>query len=169
MIKLRAAILGILGAIALTTVARAADMPSLPLPPAPDYDKSPRFRELLSGWYLRGDFGYRWNKIGSIDAPSTVTDHTYGNGLGLTLGWGFKYQWFRTDLTIDYGVPTTVRATTSAAVAQPQYSTKLSAITALANVYFDLGTWGGFTTYVGARAGASYLRSVTTRTLACRA
>jgi len=48
---------------------------------------------------------------------------------------------------------------TSAAITQPQFSTKIDAVSALANVYLDLGTWAGFTPYIGGGGGMSYLRS----------
>ena len=60
---------------------------------------------------------------------------------------------------------TTRRAVTARATstlrgdAQPQYTTKIDALSLLANFYIDLGTWVGFTPYVGAGAGVTYLRS----------
>ena len=38
------------------------------------------------------------------------------------------------------------------------YTMKIESATFLANIYLDLGTWGGFTPYVGAGAGMSWQR-----------
>jgi opacity protein-like surface antigen len=158
MIGTRALIAGCIGALAFIANAHAADPPGSW--PPPEFEKpAPHYKELMSGWYLRGDLGYRMNKIGSVDASNPVTSQKFPGSLGLTFGAGFKYQWFRTDVTFDYGLPVSLNATTAAATAQPQYSVRLAPITGLANFYVDLGTWSGFTPYVGAGLGATYLRS----------
>src|SRR6185295_15735570 len=73
---------------------------------------------------------------------------------------GYKYKWFRSDFTIDYGLTSRARAnSTTGSVAQPQFNTKIDTATVLGNVYLDLGTWAGFTPYIGGGSGISYLRS----------
>jgi opacity protein-like surface antigen len=160
MIRSRALFTGTFAAILFATAsAQAADPPGSWDPGPFSYERpAPRYVEMVSGWYVRGDFGYRFNHVGSVEASRAVTTHKYPDSLGLTFGAGYKYQWFRSDVTVDYAPRVTARASSASAVSQPQYSTKLDALSLLANFYLDLGTWGGFTPYVGAGAGVSYLR-----------
>jgi opacity protein-like surface antigen len=155
MMKVRAFLLGMATTAALGAAAHAADMPD-----NWGYQKpEPRFVEMVSGWYIRGDVGYRFNHVSSFEAPNSITDSKYTDSAGFTFGGGYKYQWFRSDVTLDYAPRVGAQATSSlAAVTQPQYTMKLSAVSVLANVYIDLGTWWGFTPYVGGGAGVSYLR-----------
>ena len=120
----------------------------------------PKFQELLSGWYIRGDLGYRWNSLESFEAPAPVTSHEYRNGLSATFGAGHKIDWFRADVTIDRGWRTSYSGTTATGGAsQPQYSAKIDALSLLVNGYVDFGTWSGFTPYVGAGVGITRLKS----------
>jgi len=151
-----ASIAGVAAAIAFATSAQAADPPGSwrrPLEP------EQRFTELMSGWYLRGDVGYRFNRMDTFEAPVGVTSFKYPDSLGLTFGAGYKYEWFRADITVDYGAPVKARAETVTATLQPQYTGRIETITVLANAYLDLGTWAGFTPYVGAGIGGSYIRA----------
>ena len=156
MMRGRALIIGTAAAAAFGAAAHAADPPQR----WPVYEQPPpRYVEMASGWYVRGDFGYRFNSIDSVQAGRTVTSFEYPDSLGVTFGGGYKYHWFRSDVTVDYETRVTARATSTFAAAQPQYTTKLDALSILANFYLDLGTWVGFTPYVGAGAGVTYLRS----------
>jgi opacity protein-like surface antigen len=159
---IRAIIIGCLGAFAFVASAHAADPPRSwrRLPPEPEYERPEpqRYKELLSGWYLRGDVDARWYSGGP--SAATITSEKYTSGVAGTVGFGFKYQWFRADLTYDRGSPTRVSATTSAAAAQPQYGAHITPQSLLANAYIDFGTWAGFTPYVGGGVGISRLRSV---------
>jgi len=159
MTRFKAFIGGTVAALAFIATAHAADPPGSWIPPADFERPQPRSVELMSGWYLRGDVGYRMNRMGSVDAPSTITSQDIGKAFGFTLGAGYKYQWFRADLTFDHGSPANATGTTASGAAQPQYTGKIDAFSALANVYFDLGTWSGFTPYVGVGAGGTYLRN----------
>lgn len=154
--KLRAIAASFLWALTAVASAQAADMPGGWAPPP---IMVPRFSELTSGWYIRLDAGYNWNKIGSLDAGTPVTSMTFQNSPDIGAGFGYKYQWMRFELSIDRGFPSAVRAATAAAVTQPQYSAKVSWITALGNAYIDMGTWWGFTPYVGAGVGATRLHT----------
>jgi len=154
----RALVSGFVGAFALIATVHAAD--------APDswsrqgYERQKLHpTELMSGWYLRGDLGYRYNTVASVTAPNPLTGLYFGDSFGATFGFGHKYRWFRTDLTFDYGSSATYRGHTAAAVAQPQYTGKIDAFSILANAYFDLGKWMGLTPYVGGGVGATSLRS----------
>jgi opacity protein-like surface antigen len=82
----------------------------------------------------------------------------YTDSVGLTFGAGYKYQWFRADLTIDYGPKVGTSATSTSGASQPQFTMKVATLTTLANLYMDLGTWWGFTPYIGGGAGVSYLQ-----------
>jgi opacity protein-like surface antigen len=154
----RAFLIGTVAALALVGSARAADVPGTW--PPPEVEKAaPAFTELMSGWYLRGDVGYRFNHVGAVQAASPVISQEFMDRPAIGGGFGYKYQWFRADLTSDYGVPAKVRGTTAVATTQPQYSSTIESVVTLANIYLDLGNWGGFTPYVGAGAGLVHLRS----------
>jgi opacity protein-like surface antigen len=160
MTMVRALIVGCIGAFAFVAGAHAADPPGSwrRPPPEPEYDR-PQYKELLSGWYLRGDIGNRWNSVGSVESSRPVTSQDYANAVSGTIGFGYKYQWFRAELTADRGVPSRVTGSTAVGT-QPQISAKIGSISAMANLYADLGTWWGFTPYVGGGIGMSQLKSV---------
>src|SRR5882724_9085511 len=111
----------------------------------PGYERpAPRFVELSSGWYARGDFAYRLNHIGWLDVANTISSMSYLHAVGLGVGGGYKYKWFRADVTVDYGMTSGIKAnSTLAGITQPQYSAKVDTVSTLGNVYLDLGTWAG--------------------------
>jgi opacity protein-like surface antigen len=136
----------------LATAAHAADMPSK----WPVLEKPPVVAtEFVSGWYLRGDVGYRYNRMSGIEATVPVTSSRIDNGPAFGGGFGYKWKWIRADLTLDYA--TRVRARGDAAGLSDFYFARVDAFTALANLYIDFGNWGGFTPYIGAGAGTSRL------------
>jgi opacity protein-like surface antigen len=147
---------GLLGAAVSVAAAHGADMPKTWSPP--ELDKS-RFVEMLSGWYLRTDVGYRWNRVDGLETPVGSTSHRTDDSIGATLGAGYKYQWFRTDITFDYGSQHDFKAYTAGPAAQPQYSARIDTVSGLLNGYVDFGTWWGFTPYVGGGIGATYVRA----------
>jgi len=129
--------------------------------------------EVGSAWYLRGDIGYKaysnpsasWTRLRSYPVIGGTVEQ-YGNvKLGDALiaggGVGYKYnQWFRTDLTLDYSAPADFsgRLTCIGATCGANYldaTARISTWTFLANAYFDLGTWAGFTPYVGGGIGTA--------------
>lgn len=136
--------------------------------------------EVGTGWYLRGDVGYAFSAkpSGSIDyrtfdpATATYGKASFDNprlGDGMTYGIGFGYtfnEWFRADLTFD-GFRTPVHGSSaSAAPCSPapglagtacrsEDSARATTLSLMANGYLDLGTYAGFTPYVGAGAGVS--------------
>jgi opacity protein-like surface antigen len=149
--KMRIPLLTGFVALALTSGVRAADMPygTYVAPGA-------QVQEFFSAWYLRLDGGYRMNGLsggdvlGSGFSSSSLKDSgTVGGGVG------YKWGWFRSDVTFDYGSgPKFVGDT-----AVPQHVTaKLSSFTGLLNGYIDMGSWWGFTPYIGAGVGTSYLK-----------
>ena len=140
--------------------AYGAEPPLLPpLPPPPIVQKAPAFvEEYVSGWYLRGDIGYRMNDTSGASvaygfaptSPEIDDNYSFGGGAG------YKSGWFRADATVDWATKTNYKAGSSANARD--YTMKIESATFLANIYLDLGTWGGFTPYVGAGAGMSWQR-----------
>ncbi|MBI4274534.1 MAG: porin family protein [Rhizobiales bacterium] len=154
-------LLRIVFAAALTTTlatnGQAADAPSMaPLPPIIQAPPSPVI-EFTSGWYLRGDIGYRFNNLGTVTAliGPNPTNNTIDDGILLGVGGGYKSGWFRADVTLDHGGQITYEGTRSL---PNDYKAKVDSYTVLFNVYFDLGTWSGFTPYIGGGIGGSFLR-----------
>jgi opacity protein-like surface antigen len=140
--------------LACAASAQAADPAGLPPLPLPD--RNPAYvQEYFSPWYIRVDGAYRSSSLSSGDAFGTaMTSGSVDNLATIGAGIGFKYNWFRADLTSDYGMQPTVRGTAGGV----PYAQSLQNITTLVNGYFDLGTWWGFTPYVGAGAGYTYLK-----------
>ncbi|GLK56952.1 opacity protein-like surface antigen [Methylopila capsulata] len=153
-------------AVAFAPVAGlAADLPEPPL-----LEPIPEPIEFGSSWYLRGDVGYKFYRdpSASYDNPffkraglSKYKDEDLDDAFIIGGGAGYKWNnWVRTDVTVDYetkadfkgrlGCPSCAGSSSSSIE-----KSKISALTFLANAYFDLGTWEGFTPYVGAGIGAS--------------
>ena len=140
--------------ILATAGALAADMPDYPpvlLPPHSPAPLPPRV-EYSSGWYLRGDFAYRFQGIGGSSSGDTaqVPDPVSAgidNAFVFGLGAGLKQDWLRLDVTGDYGW----RSKYSAA----SFEGKVESFTVMGNAYIDLGTWYGLTPYVGVGLGAA--------------
>ena len=152
--------IGVLAIVASSTIALAADL-SMPAPETP-----PPPIEIGSGWYLRGDIGYKM-----YNTPSAHFDVAgYGNMIDEnitdtgTVGLGFGYRfnsYFRTDLTMDYEWPGKFHGRlpcpNAPCVVGTDYSDEYSDISAwsgLINAYLDFGHWNGFTPYVGGGVGA---------------
>ena len=147
------AVAGVLAA--QVTGAMAADMPGS-YEPEPVKQWLPSL-DLNTGWYLRGDVGYNWGRIDGAESTAPFTDpteNTLGNGVVAGAGAGIKTKWLRTDFTVDYTFPLDYKGT---AVSTDDVTAKISAVSALFNAYLDLGTWYGFTPYIGAGAGAAYM------------
>jgi opacity protein-like surface antigen len=107
-----------------------------------------------SGWYIRGDVGYRFqeigqaNDIGTIYPSTSLTDAYMGGG-----GFGYKWQWLRLDVTGDYGGRSTLDGVTASGA--QTFNGKLETYSVLFNAYADLGTWYGVTPYVGGGFGGA--------------
>lgn len=168
------------GAIVGTAV--AADFPEpLPVIEAPE----PLPITGVGGWYLRGDIGYKvYNdpdaKLSNPDYAggsftgglNELTDTNLDDAYNIGVGVGYKVNdYLRADLTLDYETPAEFggRLFCPGAASCPdadgdgtpdafsEESADITAWSALANVYADLGTFYGITPYVGAGAGLSYL------------
>src|SRR3981189_1385920 len=91
----------------LSSVAFAADMPSIAPPPPMAYAPPPV--EDFGGWYLRGDIGFsnqRVNRLNNVlDAGNTRSVQHLGFDTAGIFGLGVGYQfnhWFRADVTGEY-------------------------------------------------------------------
>ena len=154
-----------IGAMSLifgVAAANAADMGQQPaMPPPPLLQNAPLLvDEFSSGWYLRGDIGYRFKNdvdsvtnSGALAVRSNEFEKTWVFGAGV----GYKLDWFRSDLTVDYGTKATFYGDSSARA--NDFTAKIDSVTGLVNVYGDLGTWFGLTPYVGAGAGFAHLQA----------
>ncbi|MGF7006413.1 outer membrane beta-barrel protein [Aminobacter sp. BE322] len=173
MLKYRAALA--LAAMTLWPLAAtAADYdPPIVVEEAPEYVPV----EVGSGWYLRGDIGYALStSAGSASYRTFTAPSTYGSASfdsedldgEFTFGGGVGYRftdYFRGDVTVD-GFRADFSGTTSSTTpcggpagttCRSEDSAEMSAISIMANAYADLGTYVGFTPYVGAGAGYSYV------------
>jgi opacity protein-like surface antigen len=148
------------GAAALIVgeAARAADYPEPPpLQPV---------QEFASNWYIRGDAGYGFLHTSSganVAAPPITTgappfSSTRIDSAGtFDAGVGYRIGWFRADVTETVGTGSKYVGNTASF--SPDVTAKIWNLTTLFNAYFDLGTWWGFTPYVGAGVGFSALRA----------
>jgi opacity protein-like surface antigen len=149
--------LAIAAALAAMSAAHAADLPQPVIIPQP----------VFSGWYLRGDIGFSNQDVDNLtnvnDVDNVVVD--VGDGFdaapiyGLGVGYYFN-DWLRFDVTGEYRAKANFHGTqviTSACCGTitDEYSGSKSEWLFLANGYLDLGTWSGFTPFVGAGVGFS--------------
>lgn len=167
---------------ALVAPVFAADLPDPPVIETPIYEAPEVVPAAVGGWYIRGDLGYSKNTFEGADyityGCGTCGTSVAGTGQlkgsinnSYSFGAGVGYQinhYFRVDTTLDYqynakfkGVTNgTCNSATTPATTLPCSSTDTSryaAITLLANAYVDLGTYAGFTPYVGAGFGGAYV------------
>ena len=147
-------------AIPLGYPAQAADVRQVPTMARPLLDNAPLFvDEFASGWYLRGDIGYRKNNIGdaiNVETPF-LTNPDFDKAGVVGFGIGHKLDWLRADLTIDYG--NKVKFTGDSALQADDFTAKVDSYTGMANIYADLGTWFGLSPYIGAGVGVAHLRA----------
>jgi opacity protein-like surface antigen len=143
-----------LAALSLSQSADAADMPGI----YQQYRPAGAVTEYVSGWYLRGDVGYRTNtSIGSMTSLFALpTDVDLADVATIGAGGGYKAGWFRADVTVDYAGKAQFSGNGPFVGA---FAGKVESWTVLGNVYLDLGTWNGLTPYIGAGAGAVGFRS----------
>lgn len=158
------------GAALLTSgsTAIAADLPA----PPPVYEPAPPPVAIGGGWYLRGDVGVTNQKLRKI--TQTELDRLPHQWIdkgkfkpATTIGLGVGYQfnsWLRTDITGEFRTMSAFRARdsyddqTTGRIEYNTFRAKKEEWLALANIYLDLGTWGGFTPYIGAGIGAANVR-----------
>jgi len=147
-------------------LASAADL----LPPPPP----PLVPVTFSGWYLRGDVGVGAATISDLrstfDAGFVVPgdefdSRTVGDSAFVDFGVGYQFNnWFHADITGEYRTAAPFHAIESytpptcpitGGRCYDNYTGSISNIVVLANGYLDLGTWWGFTPYIGAGVGVA--------------
>jgi len=151
--------IAVIAGLAVAGPAKAADPALIPMIAPAVEQVANSVTEFASGWYLRGDVGYRWNDVGSASAAlapaittSSLTDVAAFGG-----GFGYSRDWFRTDITLDWHMAADF--TGDVAGTPGYYRGKVDTFTALANAYIDLGTWAGLTPYIGGGAGIASVRT----------
>ncbi|MBB6261261.1 opacity protein-like surface antigen [Paenochrobactrum gallinarii] len=163
------------GTASFTTLSRAADVIEtqiIELPPQP---------VSTGGWYLRGDVGYSKAKFRDGKFPTYTLDkscsgdpcviqgddgHVSGKLKGSFLvGGGVGYQvtdYFRTDLTLDYMTRSSFEGSRGTWCGNTRCtssdSSKMSALSLMANAYVDIANINGVTPYVGAGIGGTYVK-----------
>lgn len=143
----------------------AADY-SPPPPPPPVYLPPPVVQEVGPSWYLRGDIGFTNQSVRNLtnvqDVNNIVRDIGEGfdsSGLyGIGVGYYFN-DWMRFDVTGEYRSRANFKGTqvitSGGNTYTDEYSASKSEWLFLANAYADLGTWHGFTPFVGVGVGGA--------------
>ena len=166
MFRLSRSLLAGLGVIfALAVPARAADE-------IPEYVPA----TVIGAWYLRGDISRTNQQLhGGIESPFldesdnlAFSDHgSFGTAAAARIGIGYHLSdWLRFDITGQYrgdsDFSAFARYSSPLVDADPdswdgtvEYDAAKKEWLFLANAYFDLGTWMGFTPYAGAGIGFS--------------
>lgn len=135
-----------------------------------------------SGWYLRGDLGYSFNKIKGAEyfqGSNSLVNSFASVDLkdSFTVGAGVGYQinnYLRTDVTFDYKFKSDFRGSTRGGCSFPLEActsndlAAMRAYTLMANAYIDLGTYGYFTPYVGGGIGGSHVKWDKLRNTSCQ-
>lgn len=176
-LKSRIAFISAAFASGIAMPAMAADLEPLPIIEAPAPITEVEV-ETSGGWYLRGDIGYSMQELiddrvdyvaasGAGMQHGTLNgeiDNTYSFGVGVGYDTG---HYFRGDLTLDYfaendftGYSEGYCTPVGGGAAVECRSSDISSFTALsmmANAYIDLGTYHGFTPYVGGGIGGTYI------------
>ena len=162
-------------AMAVVSVGLLAGTPVLAadvLPPVPEIAQVSH-APIGAGWYLRGDIGYTGynHPEATLVSPAGTTalpNENFSGGAYFGLGAGYRFNgWLRTDVTADmrFGSSATLFAGTPivGAVGEAEFSSTAL----LANAYLDLGSWHGFTPYVGVGVGYAWNTLSDYRTGAC--
>lgn len=168
----RIAVVTCLAVLGLPAAANAADLGDIIFAPELPVTKPV---EVGTGWYLRGDLGYSASTRGEATSLSiftaapvaTYTATSYdssridSNWTG-SVGVGYSFtDYLRADLTFDYSKGDFGASRASAAVCAGVLggtcvsadSQQFEQYGIMANAYVDLGTFAGFTPYLGGGAG----------------
>ena len=171
---------------ALSIPALAADLGTLASPQQQLPDQQMEFG---NSWYLRGDIGAVLESNPKISNDlNLISDSARKANYSVDLGFGYKLNsWLRVDIFAEqrntktrsgvggsFSCPTGSVINPGGLTTSLTYSNcdvngfgKLAHWNALANVYADLGNWGGVTPYIGFGAGLSHstVTGYTTATL----
>lgn len=157
----------------------ASNARAMDLPP-PVYAPEITTGGIGQGWYMRGDLGYTgWTgdeapSISIVSAGPTFLSETFDQARfepHMSYGGGVGYQFndfLRTDATVDFF---TASFDGSSSINQPcsiaqtagtncgaNHSGSFRGIGVLGNLYADLGTFAGFTPYLGGGAGVTEVK-----------
>ncbi|MDI1345844.1 MAG: porin family protein [Pseudolabrys sp.] len=122
--------------------------------------------EEFSSWYLRGDIGVTNQSLRDLTNVNDVNNSVTNVGMGFDasplfgLGIGYYYNdWLRFDVTGEYRSKANFHGTqvitSGGGTITDEYTGSKSEWLFLLNGYVDLGTWNGFTPFVGAGIGTS--------------
>lgn len=110
--------------------------------------------EIGTGWYIRGDLGYATKATGSVDpfaGRSTKSEYSAGIGLGYRLN-----DFIRGDVTLEYMTGSfNSGGATCPGIVTGGCNSDFTGYSFMANAYADLGTFAGFTPYIGAGVGVT--------------
>lgn len=162
---MKKSLIGIVAALMACQTAFAADVYQAEPQPA-FVDNAPEVQvQQASGWYLRGDVGYSFNKSRGVDFNRVVggvaTDQSFSRTSmkdNFVIGGGVGYQinnYLRTDLTLDYMAKSKFKGE---APFLNSAESSMRAYVLMANAYVDLGTYGRITPYLGAGIGGANVK-----------
>jgi opacity protein-like surface antigen len=122
--------------------------------------------EIGTGWYLRGDIGFSKSTWQSVTTGGREFSDVTGKGSPVWGGGvGYKFnEWLRADVTVDHmstlglksGLGSMGCFGTDTCTVSRRGDGRITPL--LANAYFDMGNWYGFTPYVGAGAGVAWMK-----------
>jgi opacity protein-like surface antigen len=157
----------------LSSMAYAADMPSIMPPPPQQYYAPPV--EDFGGWYLRGDIGMTTSSaklhVNAYDTLPSGTvlqqlGHGFDGGMSYDLGVGYRFNnWFRADITGEYRAKVGFNGTdflnfpNGGGQLSDVYNGGYKSWVGLVNAYVDLGTWWCLTPFIGAGVGAAHVQT----------
>ena len=162
-LPLRGSVFAVFVLLVTGGVATSADLAVPPLAPVADF----------SGWYLRGDIGFSNQQVGSLfnenySRFNSVTNVDKGFDAAPLFGLGVGYNvnnWLRFDVTGEYRSRANFHGLDVGFTAVPgpagnnfwpdRYTGSKYEWTFMFNGYIDLGTWYGFTPFIGAGVGFS--------------
>ena len=116
-------------------------------------------RPVASGpCYFRADTGYSWSTSPNAEWDQPLTDTSLSDSWIGSVGVGCSFsaqpgRGFRAD--IQFGTEGSRDFTGTPNPSDPAHTT-IKSYTTLANGYYDIGTFGGITPYVGAGVGVAY-------------
>lgn len=150
-------------AAAGSTSAVAADLLPPPIIEVPEVITEPR-----GGWYLRGDITYDFSSIdqpryyvnGPNGTPTELRFQSYDLEDSFDIGVGIGYninEYLRADLTGEYVFEADFNGSTCGGVVVCSDTSSVSKFKVLANAYVNMGQFGGFSPYVGAGLGGTYV------------
>jgi len=123
----------------------------------------------FSGWYLRGDIGFSHQRFKSTfnvlyEAPG-IGVQSFGGGFDasstFSVGGGFQFNdWFRFDLTGEFQGKSSLHGLDVVSfnrvpIGTDDYRGTKHSWLVLLNLYAELGTWWGFTPFIGGGVGGN--------------